>query len=285
MALASSPSLSVIIIVVVIVLLLVALWLLNESRKKQYYDDAMKYILAPERAPVVLTTWETSSGPDPDGVLCWNATATLEGLADEVELVLQSKDELAMKEFVANAKFRFSPIYTRPPVDIFQALRRTAGPRGGLSRQASSEMTHVAKAGEPAVPVLGPYDLRLDFGPKISERSAGRSQADRAYYAVAFNIDPTIYRNHPLGSSSCGSSCSCDRRHSYYTNQTDITATVSALEGSVDASLGWSIPILSTGQSATLSLYNPDRYWQYLYVHGRSLYSNTYRLTGTWYAY
>src|SRR5215208_1293010 len=120
MRLTDSPLLNIIIIVALIILLLVVLWLLNESRKRKYYEDAIRYILAPERAPVPLTTWGQISAPDANGVMTSKAAATLDGLNDQVQLTLQSKDRPQMEEYTKNVKFRFIPIYTPPPVDIFQ---------------------------------------------------------------------------------------------------------------------------------------------------------------------
>jgi hypothetical protein len=105
----------------------------------------------------------------------------------------------------------------------------------------------------------------------------------KTYYAVAFNIDPTITRDHALG--ACPTiSCPCNGRHYYSTSQINITETVYASAGSVDAVLGAATSVVYTGQEYTLSLYNPAGYYRYSSIGGRNLGNNYYRLTGTWYA-
>ena len=294
MKIVPGPVLYVIIAIVAIALLLLILWLLGESRRKKYHEDAVRYMLQPERAPVPLATWGAISAPDDNGVMTCSATTSLDGLNDQVEFVLKSKDLPLIEDFTKSVKFRFSPIYTPLPSDPFDSLLKALGIRRRSSTQVSNEEPGLMKtATSPFAegPVLEAHDVLLEFGmpeamPESKAQEGRRLSAKngKPYYAVAFNIDPTIRRVHTVGACPTPVTCSCGRRDYYSSTERNISVTVSASVGSVNSILGTSAPTLSAGQSTTLTLSNPEGYRRYFSVGGRSLGDNAYGLVGTWYA-
>jgi len=282
MKLISGPALGVIIFLAVLALLIFIVWLFGEFRKKKYHDQVVEYMQQSERTPVLLTTWGEISDAAENGVMTCRASSDLEGLTDQVQLTLYGKDKSAIESFTQNVKFRFSPIYSQPPADVFQSLRM------------KTQRTPVAKSSKDTALlseaiVLEADDLLLEFGMQIerppavsTKKSRVASQNEnRPYFAVGFNIDPTIRRIHAVGRCPTPITCGCNRKNYYYSKEKNIRVTISVTVGEVDATLG-STSIVKAGQSATKSPSNPNGDVKTLSIGGRALNDNTYGLTGTW---
>lgn len=272
----SDPLLYAIIFVAAIALLLFVLWLLGRIRTNQYYDAIIKYMRQPERDPEALTTWSGISDPDANGVMTSAADYPLEGVSDEIKLTVYGKDKPTLEEFIQNVKFSFSPIFTPPPSDPFEQVRR-------LTR-SQTEPTSKAAQASPNPADLKTYDWLLVFDMTQTDdgyaRQTGKEGEPQPYFAVGFNIDPTIKRTHAMG--RCPSSgCSCNKTNNYNSNKKDIQVTVTVSVGAVDATLGSKYTI-SAGESKKLTLSNSSGSLQTLSVGGRNVGDNTYKLAGTW---
>ncbi len=278
MSTVSSLFLYVIVIVIVIALLLLAVWLLNEIARNKYSGNAVKSMLLPGQVPLSLADWEPITSVD--GVFTCNGTAPLEGLSERVQLSVKSKNELAINNFTKSVKFQFNPIYKPLPIDIIQQLLKFFGISSSLMAEvkisdgeAGSSFIHDS--------FLTEQDVLLEFGMQAVDNSEAKKKlvAEPGYFAVAFNIDPTITRVHEI--NKCDQNCpsNCNQKNWYCSEVKNIRVTVSASVGSVNSTPG---SIVKTGKSVTVSINNPKKEKKYLSVGGRAKNDNTYSLTGTW---
>ena len=256
----SSPLLYVIVIVIVIALLFLAVWLLNEIARNRYQNRFVTPMLLPGQVSLSLADWDEISPPGLDGVMVCNGTAPLKGLSDKIQLSVKSKYKPAIEDFTENVKFQFSPIYEPPPTEVFQQL---------ISYLGKSSDSNVEKD-----VILDDHDWLLEFGMQASAKDAGNK-----FFAVAFNIDPTITRKHAI--NTCPEDCTsnCNKKNRYTSKEKNINVKIKVSKGSIDADPGG---IIKTGDSKNVSISNPNNDTKTLKIGGREANKNTYSLTGTW---
>ena len=286
MSTVSSLFLYIIVIVIVIALLLWAVWLLNKIARDRYHNRFVTPMLLPGQTSLTLADWEAISPPGLDGVMMCNGTAPLVGLPDQAQLSLKSKDQSAIVDFTKNVKFQFSPIYEPLPIDIIQKLLKFFG----ISSSSIAEMRKSDGDTDSSLMndgFLSGQDVLLEFGMQAGSVSGAKekpsaertSAAGSKYFAVAFNIDPTITRVHEI--DKCPDDCvsNCNRKNYYSSKEKNIRVTVSVSKGSVKANPGSNV---NTGGSVTVEISNPEGKKKYLSIGGRAQNANTYSLTGTW---
>lgn len=281
-----SPFLLVLILVVVLILVPFLLWLYGEFLKKKYFDHAVDYMLQPERAPQPVTTWTPVSAPDANGVYTSTATAPLDDTNEQIGLEIRCNDLMEYEEFTRNVKVRFSPIYEPPPPDPFDSLLKTLSLKRGLKGDMAKQLA-VTERVVGKIPVeedsseeeVGP-ELLLQFGVLNQTRGQYGAAAEerKEYYAVAFNIDPTIRREHAINQCPRPRRCKCNVRHTYSSTEANIRVTVAVSVGAVGAATS----NVSAGGTATITIANPTQTTKRMVISGKRAGDNTYRLSGTW---
>ena len=260
MSTVSSPLLYVIVMVIVIALLFLAVWLLDIIARNRYYKRFVTPMLLPGQVSLSLADWGEISPPGLDGVMVCNGTAPLKGLPDKIQLSVKSKNKAAIEDFTENVKFQFSPIYEAPPTEVFQQL---------ISYLGKSSDSNVEKD-----VILDDHDWLLEFGMQASGKDAGNK-----FFAVAFNIDPTITRKHAINTCPDDCTSNCNKKNKYTSTEKNINVKIKVSKGSIDANPGGTI---KTGTSKNIPIPNPNGDTKSLTIGGREKDKNTYSLSGTW---